>query len=310
MSHSVAVCIGSFDGVHRGHQAILRAAREALDGGGRVVAVTFDPHPGAVLRPALAPRRLTTIAQRTDCLRAAGADEVEVLEPTADLLGQTPEAFVASIKDRHRPRVIVEGPDFRFGRDRAGTVETLRSLEAAGGFRTLIIDPVEVALVDHHLVRVSSTMARRLIEDGRVRDAAALLGRPYELEGTVVPGDRRGRDLGVPTANLDHRDYVLPADGIYAGAAVTPDGRRFPAAVSVGTKPTFGENPRVIEAHLVGFDGPVDEYGWTLRLALTGWIRDQIRYDDVTALRRQIDRDIARAAAAPAGTMEMTAVTR
>jgi riboflavin kinase/FMN adenylyltransferase len=155
---------------------------------------------------------------------------------------------------------------------------------------------VEASLSDQHVVRVSSTMVRWLVQRGRMFDAATLLGRPYELIGPVVRGDRRGRTFDVPTANLDHGECLLPADGIYAGTARHENGAAYPAAISVGTKPTFGDRPRSCEAHLIGYDGALDDYGWTLHLEIRSWLRDQIRYDDAGALVRQLKRDISRAA--------------
>ncbi|MDY7109698.1 MAG: riboflavin kinase [Planctomycetota bacterium] len=292
----MAITIGNFDGVHVGHVQLVRTARSIVSDDGRVVVLSFDPHPITVLRGG-DPGRLTTFAERTRLLKEVGADEVVPLNPTPQFLSQEPEQFLTAVIDPYRPGVIVEGPDFHFGRGRAGSVQTLRELEGKHGYRTVVIDPVEIALTDQKLVRVSSTMVRRLVEWGRMRDVILLLGRPYELIGPVVEGDRRGRSIGVPTANLDHIDHLLPGDGIYTGVGCLPDGRRFPAAVSCGTKPTFGEHPRLCEAHLIGYDGPLDEYGWTLRLQITDWLRDQIRYDDVDLLRAQMSRDIARAGA-------------
>lgn len=292
--------IGNFDGVHSGHRALVTAARSFIDNDGRLVVLAFDPHPSSILRPGDRAARLTTFEQRAELLRAAGADEVIRLVPTPDLLHMDAEAFIANLIAQHRPGVIVEGPDFRFGRGRTGTVETLKSLEGKYGYRTAIIGPVDTSLTDQHLVRVSSTMIRWLIQRGRLRDAAEMLGRPFEITGAVIPGDRRGRTIGVPTANIAHGDLLLPADGIYVGHATLPDGAEHPAAVSVGTKPTFGRHPRVCEAHLLGYDGPLDHYGWTIRLRFLDWLRDQIRYDRVEDLVAQIGRDLARVEAARA----------
>jgi riboflavin kinase/FMN adenylyltransferase len=199
----------------------------------------------------------------------------------------------------------VEGSDFQFGRGRGGSIATLRVLESAHHYQTIVIEPVDAALSDQSLVRVSSSMIRWLLGHGRVRDAALLLGRPYELISKVVSGDKRGREIGMPTVNLAPNECLLPADGIYAGYAIVANhhsdaGRRgngeisYPAAISVGTKPTFGEHPRVCEAHLVGYDGPLDDYGWTLRLQFTDWIRDQLKYERVDLLIDQLKRDIER----------------
>jgi len=296
MSSPVAITIGNFDGVHIGHLQLVRAARSIVGDDGRVVVFSFDPHPITVLRGG-DPGRLTTFAERKRLLKETGADEVVALNPTPQFLNQQPEEFLTAVIDPYRPSVIVEGPDFHFGRRRAGSVRTLRELEHKHGYRTIVIDPVELALTDQSLVRVSSTVIRWLIERGRMRDVAVLLGRPYELIGPVVEGDRRGRAIGVPTANLDHVDHLLPGDGIYVGSGRLPDGRGYPAAISIGTKPTFGRHSRLCEAHLIGYDGPLDDYGWTLRLQITDWLRDQIRFPEVRQLSEQMQRDIARAEA-------------
>ncbi len=294
MSGSTAIIIGNFDGVHVGHMQLVRVARSVVGDDGRVIALSFDPHPLTVLRGS-DPGRLSTMPERTRDLRRAGADDVVALEPTVAFLHQEPEEFLTTIIDPYRPDAIVEGPDFRFGRDREGTVQTLRTLESRHGYRTIVIDPVEMPLTDHSIVTVSSTMIRWLLQRGRIRDAAMLLGRPFELSAQIVPGDRRGREIGTPTANLDHDGRMLPADGIYVGAGRREDDRWYPAAISVGTKPTFGNRPRACEAHLIGYDGPLDDYGWTIRLEITDWLRDQIAFPGVKLLTEQLKRDISRA---------------
>jgi len=238
------------------------------------------------------PRRLSSFDQRTSWLKSAGANEVIRLTPTHEFLSQTPEQFITAIVAQHHPQFIVEGGDFQFGKGRAGSIDTLRHLESKHGYRTIIVNEVEAPLADHSLVRVGSTMIRWLLERGRVSDAASLLGRPYEMIARVVKGDQRGRELGVPTANLEHGEYVLPADGIYSGSATGPDARSYPAAISIGTKPTFGELPRVCEAHLIGFDGSLDEYNWTIHLRFDRWLRDQLKFAGIEPLIAQLKRDI------------------
>lgn len=293
MSGSTAITIGSFDGVHLGHAELIKAARSAVGQQGTVIALSFDPHPLCVLRPNAAPKRLSSFQQRREWLTQAGADEVAALRPTNEFLNQSPETFVTWVVKQYTPGVIVEGADFRFGRDRAGSTATLQELQKSLGYRAIIIDAVQAALSDHTMAEVSSSLVRWLVSHGRVRDAALMLGRPYELCGEVVAGDRRGGDtLGVPTANIDHGEYLLPAEGIYSGSAIGPDGRAYPAAISVGTKPTFGENPCVCEAHLIGYQGKLDDYGWMIRLQFHNWIRDQIAYRRVESLVDQLHRDI------------------
>ncbi len=294
MAPATAITIGNFDGVHVGHVQLIRTARAAVGDDGRVIVLSFDPHPISVLAPEKAPERLSTCEQRIQLLVDAGADEVACLNPTREFLNQVPEEFLSSFVDSYQPQVIVEGPDFHFGLGRSGNVQTLRDLESLHGYRAIIIDPVDIALSDHTLVRASSSMIRWLIHQGRVRDAALLLNRPYEFTGQVTVGDQRGRTLGVPTANLAPNGLLLPADGIYAGLAWKPDGTTYPAAISIGNKPTFGGSNRVCEAHLLGYDGDHDDYGWDLRLQFEHWLRDQLAYPDVRSLVSQLQLDIQR----------------
>ena len=297
---ATAVTIGNFDGVHEGHAALISTARETVGADGRVVALVFDPHPLTRLRPEAAPARLSTFPQRERRLRELGADEVIQLTPTREFLALEAEDFLDRLVQRFQPAVIVEGEDFRFGRNRAGSVDFLRERAGAHGYRVIVVDPVERALRDQSVIRVSSSLIRWLLKYGRVEDAARLLGRPYELTGRVVQGEQRGRTLNVPTANLDHGDLMLPKDGIYAGRARRVDGEEraqagpwYAAAISIGTKPTFGEHPRICEAHLLDWDGPLDDYGWPIELQFRNWLRDQLVYRDVQGLTDQLERDIA-----------------
>ncbi|MCC6661658.1 MAG: adenylyltransferase/cytidyltransferase family protein [Phycisphaerales bacterium] len=297
---AAVLTIGNFDGVHLGHQALLARAREIAGRHGRVVALAFDPHPLTVLRPGAAPARLSTWAQRDRWLRDGGADEVVRLVPDAATLTLPPGPFVQRLVAEHAPAAIVEGADFRFGRDRAGDIRTLTSLGATHGFAVAMVEPITAALADQSVVTVSSSLVRWLVENGRARDAAALLGRPYQLAGVVVRGDRRGRAIGFPTANLESA-CLAPADGVYAGRAELPDGRTVPAAISVGTKPTFGPHGRTVEAFLLGVDADgsgairgLPEYGWPVRLELIGWVREQVSFGSVPALVGQMTRDCAR----------------
>jgi len=292
------ICVGNFDGVHVGHAALVLEARRVA-GSGRVVVMSLDPHPAELLRPGSAPARLTTFEQRREFLLDAGADEVVRLEPTRDLLDQTPEAFVRDVMSGRGVKAFVEGPDFRFGKGRAGDIRTLRELGARLKFDVVTVEPVEVAITDHSIVRASSTIARWLLAKGRVRDVAAVLGRPFELIGEVTRGERRGRALGYPTANLK-TPQALPADGVYAGLAKLPDGRRFGAAISVGTKPMFDGVDRVAEAYLLDVEregnaiSGLAEYGWTIKVDFLGWVREQLKLASVEALVEQMDRDCER----------------
>ena len=289
--------------MHLGHAALVERARSVVGEGGRVVALALDPHPAAVLRPGAQPGRLTTFERRAGLLEGMGVDEVVRLEPTRELLGLSPEAFVRRVVEQHRPGVFVEGPDFGFGKGRAGSVETLRELGRDLGFGVEVVEPVQQALRDQTVVRVSSSRVRWLLGEGRVRDAALLLGRPYEMPASVVKGDRRGRGLGLPTANLVS-PCLSPADGVYAGIVRLGDGRAFAAAVNVGERPTFNGAEHRVEAHLLDVGaGPegawapipgLGEYGWSCVLELIGWVRDQVRFESPDALVAQVGRDIER----------------
>jgi riboflavin kinase/FMN adenylyltransferase len=218
------------------------------------------------------------------------------LEPTPELLGRTPEQFIEALAQNVAFDLVVEGPDFRFGRARAGSVETLRELGASRGFAVEVVDAVEVELSDGSRVEARSSMARALLAEGRVADAARVFGRSYELRCPTTRGDQRGRTIGWPTANLDATGRILPADGVYAGEATLPDGRIAIAAISVGTKPTFGESARTCETTLLAPSGqplalPLDWYGWPLRVRFHERIRGMERFDGLSALLEAMERD-------------------
>ena len=285
------VSVGNFDGVHRGHQRIIEVARGLRDSsGGELIVATFEPHPLTVLRPEKAPPRLTPPLFKRELLRDLGVDRLVVIPPAREVLDLSAEQFWAILRDEVRPRHMVEGGSFTFGKGRGGTVERLREWSAGTGVSLRVIEPVEVALLDLTVAQASSSLIRWLLGNGRVRDAAICLGRPYTLEGVVVKGYQRGRTIGVPTANLDCGEQMTPSEGVYAGRC-TIDGRTYPAAVSIGRMETFGEKlRRQIEAHLVGFDG--DLYDRTIRVEMLDWGREQRKYDGIDALLEQIRRDV------------------
>ena len=288
---TTAVLIGNFDGVHLGHAALVGAARKAAGAKGRVVVLTFDPPPVQLLQPGISLRRLMLPERRVITLGELGVDDVVMQPIDRDWLMQSPEAFIRSCVAPLNPDVVVEGHDFRFGLNRSGGITELTAFGDAIGFKVELVDEVSATLADQTKVVVRSSMIRELLAQGRIGDAARLLGRHWCLEGRVVPGDARGREIGCPTANLDHGDLLLPTDGVYAGVATCPAGT-YPAAVSIGTKPSFGQTPRVAEVHLIGWDGPVGEYDWWLRVDMDRWIRDQARFDSLDTLKAQIARDI------------------
>lgn len=265
------------------------AALKAASSAPSVAIVTFEPHPLTVIRPQFAPPRLTPPWIKKELLAAAGVDDLVVLKPSKEILDLTAEQFWHVIRDDVRPAHLVEGSSFSFGKGRGGNIERLREWAAQSDVQLHVLDPVSVALVDMLVVPVSSSIIRWLLEQGRVRDAAICLRRGYMLEGQVVRGAGRGRGLGVPTANISCDGQLIPADGVYAGRCET-DGRTWPAAVSIGTNPTFGDNPRSVEAHLIDYDS--DLYGQTLRLELIDWQRDQWSFSNVESLKAQIALDI------------------
>ena len=292
----IALTIGMFDGVHRGHQALIQAARLAVGRKGTVVAITFDPNPAEVLRTPddgdVPAQRLTSVQRREKLLLAAGADQVQVIAVDRAFLDQSAEAFLQAHVLPHRPTVLVEGDDFRFGKGRSGDLDLLRALEGTHGWSVEVVDECMATLGDGVQVPVRSSMVRWLLLAGRVREAGTLLGRAFVLDGAVCKGAQRGRLLGVPTANVSTGDLLVPMDGVYAGVGVLPDGQRVPAAISIGTNPTFGDEHRSVEAHLLDFNGAIGDYGWTLELELHRWLRDQVACSDTDALLALIHRDI------------------
>jgi riboflavin kinase / FMN adenylyltransferase len=289
------VSVGVFDGVHVGHQRILAIARERADraagglaGAGRCVVVSFDPHPDLVLATAFrAPAPLTPLPERRERIAALGIPEVEVVPFTRELAALAPEEFVA----RHLvapfgPCALVVGEGFALGRGRSGDVPRLRAIGAGAGFEV-----IAVPLLERDGAPVSSTRIRGLLEAGRVAEAARLLGRPYDLRGRVVRGEAVGRTLGFPTANLRlHEEKLLPADGVYAARVRVGGGAPLAAAMSIGVRPTFDGQARVLEAHLLDWSGELLDA--ELEVDLLDWIRPQERFLDAATLVRAMERDL------------------
>lgn len=287
-----AIALGTFDGVHLGHRAVVAAAAAAAERHGvDVCAATFHPRPAVVLRPGTEPQTLAGVTQRVRLLMEAGAEEVVILRFDRTLAELSAQRFVDEILVARLGTVAVAvGEDFRFGADREGDVELLRRAGATHGFE---VDAV--GIVDADGDRISSSRIRSLIAEGDIGSAAAILGRRPSLEGGVVEGDRRGRELGYPTANLAMvPGQCTPPDGVYAGWAVLPPGeRRFAAAISIGTNPHFGDvAERRVEAHLLGFEDE-DLYGMAMRIEFLARLRPQEAFADVDALRAQMQRDVA-----------------
>jgi riboflavin kinase/FMN adenylyltransferase len=284
--HNPVLALGNFDGLHRGHMKIIdRVRRRAGERGGTPAAMTFEPHPPRVLRPDKAPALLMTKAQQIDALTRSGMQGVAVVRFTPELSQWDPEMFVRTVLVEwlHVVEVWV-GANFLFGHERAGTFSVLRSLGARYGFRAEKIDPVR-----YKDFVVSSTRIRRLVAEGRVDEAGALLGHHYFIEGTVARGAGRGRELGFPTANLATCNELVPPAGVYA-TTVTIDGVVSPSITNIGLRPTFGDvDHPVLETHI--FDMTRDLYDATLRLSFVQRLRDERAFPDVDALRAQIEAD-------------------
>jgi riboflavin kinase/FMN adenylyltransferase len=284
-----AASVGNYDGVHRGHRHILGRAR-SLAGPAGVAVVTFEPHPLTVLRPDRAPPRLTPLPVKRDILAGLGVEHLVVLPPTPDVLELSAEAFWHLLRDVVRPTAIVEGEGFIFGKGRGGTMGRLRDWAAGTAVHVHTAGAVSVPLLDMHVVPASSSLVRWLLLNGRARDAAIALGRPYTLRGTVIQGFQRGRTIGVPTANLDCGEQLVPGEGVYVGRCDI-EGSTYPAAISIGRLPTFDDGVFQVEVHLVGFAG--DLYGSTLDVQLLDWVREQWKFPDVDSLKRRMAVDIA-----------------
>ncbi len=281
-----AVAVGVFDGLHRGHQAVVGSLLEEARRRELVPTVaTFDPHPTEVVDPARAPRRLGTLAQRFEGLERLGVEQVRLLSFTPAMAAESAEEFIErTLIGELDARLVVVGEDFRFGRGRRGDVAMLREL-GAGRFEVLATVLVGAG------ERYSSSAVRGHLAAGDVAAATELLGRPFVVRGTVVAGDRRGRELGFPTANLHFpARQAIPADGVYAAAAHFEEGW-VAAAASVGRRPQFYEDGELlVEAHLLDFTG--DLYGRTLEVAFLARLRAQERFDSLEALIAQMDRDV------------------
>lgn len=288
--HAFSGCwlsIGNFDGVHLGHQAILRElVRRAREDELPAVALTFEPHPLALLNPQRTPPRLTTPDQRAALVANLGVDVLVEYPTDLEFLKLTAEDFFhAFVEQRLQARGLVEGPNFNYGRNRAGSIQTLRADCLRSG-RELQI--VEAAIVDGEMV--SSSRTRAAIGAGDIPAANSMLGREYAVSGVVAEGARRGRTLGFPTANLPSPDTMLPGDGVYAGSVALNEGT-FAAAVHIGPNPTFGEGARKLEAHLLDYSG--DLYGQRIEVALRRRLRGPTKFDSLAELQTQITTDVA-----------------
>ena len=293
---STAVTVGNFDGVHRGHQALVSAAvARARETSGLSVALTFDPHPARFLQPERAPAALTTLPQKEELLAGLGIDRLAVLPFDASVAELSPEAFARGVlREALGARDVVVGESFRFGRRREGDARRLADLGERLGFS---VHALPVVLEQGS--PVSSSRVRDALGQGNVSAARALLGRPYFVDARVVHGAGRGRTIGVPTANLAPDNEVLPAPGVYAGRCRLPGGEIRAAVVNLGYRPTFGGGHLALEAHLIGFAG--DLYEAHLRLSFHERLRDEQRFPGKDALVARVLEDVARARALLSG---------
>ena len=284
------LALGNFDGLHRGHLKIVeRVRRGAAEHGGTPMAMTFDPHPSRVVRPDKAPALLMTKAQRLEALGRAGISAVAVVRFTPEVSRWDPETFVRTVLvEWLRVSEVWVGANFLFGHDRSGNFSTLRTLGQRYGFRADKIDPVR-----YKEFVVSSTRVRRLVAEGRMDEAGALLGHQFSIDGVVVEGKRRGRELGFPTANLKTENELVPPNGVYA-TTVTIDGIVHPSITNIGVRPTFSDSTgTTIEAYVLGYSGNL--YGQQVKLGFVQRLRDERKFEDVDALKAQMEADRRRA---------------
>ncbi len=288
IARGAIVTVGNFDGVHRGHRKLLGQARARADAAGvPAMAITFDPHPVALLRPEAAPVPLVWLEREIHLLQEAGASLVGVFRTGPWLLKLSArEFFDRIIREQLAARGLVEGPNFAFGHDRTGDVRTLEAWCTDAGIDFEVVD---LAVIDDQLI--SSSLIRQCLREGRVAEAAHYLGRPHRIRGSVASGAGRGATIGFPTINLVDIDTLVPADGVYAGLGWIEDhDRPWPAACNIGPNPTFGEDARKIEAHLIGFSG--DLYGQRVELEFLEQLRPTRKFSGRDELLMQIQADV------------------
>ncbi|MEU8888965.1 bifunctional riboflavin kinase/FAD synthetase [Streptomyces sp. NPDC048442] len=286
------VTIGSYDGVHRGHQLIIgRAVERARELGVQSVVVTFDPHPSEVVRPGSHPPLLAPHHRRAELMAELGVDALLILPFTAEFSKLSPADFVVKVLvDKLHARLVVEGPNFRFGHKAAGNVAFLSELGPTYDYGVEVID-LYVSGAAGGGEPFSSTLTRRLVAEGDVAGAAEILGRPHSVEGVVVRGEQRGRELGYPTANVETLPHTaIPADGVYAGW-LTADGERMPAAISVGTNPQFEGKKRTVEAYAIDRVG-LDLYGLHVAVEFLAYVRGMAKFESIDALLEAIADDV------------------
>ena len=289
-----AVAVGAFDGVHRGHQAVIAKARAAAERlGVPLGVVSFDPHPRRWFQPDAAPFRLMTADQMAQALAPLGVDVLYLLPFDGEMAGMGDADFAQRVLAQGLGiRHAAVGFDFTFGKGRSGSPEALRTYGERLGFGVSVAQRID----DADGLKLSSSAVREALKAADMARAAAILGRPFAIRGEVIHGDKRGRTIGVPTANIDLGDYMRPAYGVYAIRAQLPDGRTFDGVASLGVRPMYALQTPLLEAWLFDFDG--DLYGQTLDVQLIAWLRGEQTFDGLDALKVQIERDAAAARAA------------
>lgn len=286
-----AVAIGAFDGVHRGHQAVIARAREAADAlGAPLAVVSFDPHPRRWFQPDAAPFRLMSRAQMARALAPLGVDRLYLLPFDGEMAAMTDETFAREVLAEGLGVLhVAVGFDFTYGKGRTGSPEGLRRQGEALGFNVTVCERVD----DPDGLKLSSSAVREALHAGDMTRAAAILGRPFAIEGEVVHGDKRGRTIGVPTANIGLGGYMRPAFGVYAVRVRLPDGRSFDGVANLGLRPMYALEEPLLEVWLFDFDEEL--YGQTLETELIAFLRGELNFDGLDALKAQIDADAAAA---------------
>ena len=292
-----AVAVGAFDGVHRGHQAVIAGAREAAERlGAPLGVVSFDPHPRRWFQPEAAPFRLMTADQMAEALAPLGVDILYLLPFDAEMAGMTDAAFAERVlSDGLGVRHAAVGFDFTFGTGRAGSPGAVRAYGERLGFTVSLAERLD----DSDGLKLSSSAVRESLKAGDMARATAILGRPFAIRGEVIHGDKRGRTIGVPTANVALGDYMRPAYGVYATRSRLADGRTIDGVASLGVRPMYALETPLLEVWLFDFDG--DLYGLTLDTELVAWLRGEETFDGLDALKTQIDADAAAARAVLSG---------
>ena len=291
------VTVGEYDGVHRGHRTVISEMhRMAAERGCATAVVTFDRHPATIVRPESAPLLLCDLDHKLELLAETGVDYTLVVEFTPEQAEVPAEMFARQVLvDCLQARAVVVGADFHFGQGRRGNVETLGAVGEEFGYGVVGLPLVKQLTGEGEVI--SSTSIRAALSEGDVEKAHRLLGRPFEVRGVVTPGDRRGRTIGFPTANIPTTpDLQVPADGVYAAWYVRDDGAQYPAAVNIGKRPTFYDDAErsLIEAHLIGFRG--DLYGESAKVRFVRRLRGEKKFDGVDSLKQQLVKDVADAA--------------